>query len=1203
MTNKSLNELVRFMNSQSVFILFTEAFSRKVFVFSSLTFIILSFVGCKTSPDTLFVLQEKEDTGIDFSNTISESDSFNIFTYEYIYNGGGVAVADFDNDGLQDIFFSGNMVPNKLYLNKGGLKFADVTETANVNKPDKWNSGVAVVDINNDGWQDIYVCSTMKKDSLLRKNMLFLNKGLNENKIPIFEEVAEQYGIADDGHSMMASFFDYDRDGDLDLYILTNKHWNEISSNYIFKIKDGSSPSNDRLYMNNGNGTFTNVTKKAGILIDGYGLGLAISDFNNDGWSDIYVSNDFLTNDILYINNKNGTFTNESPQLLSHQSMFSMGNDAADFNNDGATDVITVDMLPETNERKKTMISNKNYQTYINNDKYGYEYQYMRNMLQVNNGSGLGFSDIGQMAGVHQTEWSWSPLFADFDNDGFKDLAITNGFPKDITDKDFMAYKIDMGGFLTNMDLIDSVPVVKIPNYVFKNNGDLTFSDVSKEWGFVQPSFSNGAAYTDLDNDGDLDYVVNNINQEAFVYKNTLNDRKDKSEQNYLRINLVGTDRNRDAIGAKVTIYLNHGQQQYFENQHERGYLSSVERLIHIGLGKTNLVDSVNIVWPDGSFQQLTSVKSNQILTVKYQPASRIILASAVKALPMFAEVSNVLKVRYKHEEEDRIDYNIQRTLPHKFSQYGPGISAGDVNNDLMDDFILGGSVDNPTMLFTQKKDGTFTQTPINLLKKSEDEGMLLFDADKDNDLDLYVVSGSIEADPGSADYLDLYYRNDGKGKFTLDTLVLPKMQSSGSCVRAADIDADNDLDLFVGGRVVPGSYPLSPESYLLINENGKFTDATKTIAPELVKAGMITDGLFTDFDNDGSIDLVVVGEYLPVTFFKNTKGKFSKVTQTGLEAKLGWWSSITGADFDEDGDIDYVAGNLGKNNSFDVSSTYPLKAFAKDFDGNGSVDAILACHIRESLQNREVKHLYPVHFWDELNSQSPRFRRQFRGYRQYGKSTLEQLFRPGELRDALVLEANFFETSYIENLGGGKFNVTSLPNLVQVGPVNGMVADDFNNDGHLDVMVIGNDFGNEIFVGRYDALTGLILQGDGKGKFNVISSEVSNFIVKGDAKGLAKLYQSSGNPLYVATKNRDSLMIYSKGNVQSEPLFTPEPLDSWAEFILHDGRKLRVEFYYGSGYLSQSSRRVPIPPGTREIIVNDFKGTSRKVTPVFPSL
>jgi hypothetical protein len=1143
-----------------------------------------------------------DKTGVAFNNNIAETDTFNILTHEYIYNGGGVGIADFNNDGLEDIFFTGNLVPNKLYLNKGNLEFEDVTDVAGINVSGRWNSGVAIADINSDGLMDIYVCATMKTDSADRKNMLFVNQGLNDEGIPTFSNEAAAFGIEDQGFSVASAFFDYDKDGDLDLYLLINQRMDNFPTNFRPKISDGSAPNNDKLYRNNNNGTFTDVTKEAGIILEGFGLGLSICDFNLDGWPDIYVSNDYLSNDVLYFNNHDGTFTNRIAEFIGHQSQFSMGNDAADINNDGLPDLITVDMLPETSDRKKTTISNKSYLTYINNEKYNYEYQYVRNMLHLNNGvnSGIKFSEIGQLAGVHQTEWSWSPLFADFDNDGFKDLIITNGFPKDITDKDFANYRADVGNIASIGLLEDSIPVVKIPNYVFKNNKDLTFTDVTKEWGINRPSFSNGAAFADFDNDGDLDYVVNNINDEAFIYENTLytpSKQDDKKKNNYLRIRLKGTKNNTTGIGATVSLYSN-GTMQYYENNVYRGFLSSVEDIVHFGLGADQKVDSLIIGWTDGSIQKEQNVKINQLLTIAYKPTSKNGAKHTITKNTLLLDVTGASKINFKHQEDDKIDFNVQRTLPHKFTQSGPGVASGDINNDGLEDIIVGGSTSYLHQVFLQKKDGTFEVEQKKFVrddkKLQEDEALLLFDADADKDLDLYIVSGSIEHYNSLQPYQDRLYLNNGKGKFDLDTARLPDTKASGSCVRASDFDADGDLDLFVGGRVVPANYPLSPESYLLRNDNGKFVDVTMELCPALKKPGMILDAIWSDFNNDKKVDLIIAGEFTPVMFFENTGSKFNKV-KTGVDGQVGWWNSITAGDYDTDGDIDYIVGNLGLNNNYQVTEKYPLKVYAKDFDGNGSTDPIMTCYMRESMAS-DAKKLYPIHFWDELNSQSPKFRNKYSRYKQYSKASIEQVLNVDEMKDVMVLEANQMATSYIENLGQGKFALVALPKSVQVAPVNGMITDDINDDGALDVVMVGNDYGNEVFVGRYDAFTGLVLIGNGRGAFEVIPSASSGFYVPKDAKGLSKL-SGFKNDFFIATQNRDSLKIFSQPVARIEgSLFAPEPLDTQADFLFADGTKRHVEFYYGSGYLSQSTRKVKIPKGVIEIIVYDSKGKSRKI-------
>jgi enediyne biosynthesis protein E4 len=1157
--------------------------------------------ACSKSNDqeSMFRLLQPEETGILFNNQIEETDSFNILTEEYIYNGGGVGIADFNNDGLSDIFFSGNQVPNKLYLNEGDFKFTDITEKAGINIAGMWNQGVAIVDINNDGWKDIYVSVTMHPDSLKRPNMLFVNQGVNKEGTPSFKEEAASYGINDMGYCVNSAFIDYDKDGDLDLYVLVNRHVTNAPTNYRLKILDGTAQTNDRFYRNNGNGTFTNVTKEAGITIEGYGLGISVCDFNKDGWPDIYVSNDFLTNDILYMNQKNGTFKNMMGKYIKHHSQFSMGNDAADFNNDARPDIVTLDMLPEIYDRKKTTIGNKSYLTYINNEKYGYEYQYARNMLQMNNGleEGIAFSEIGQLSGIYQTEWSWSPLMVDFDNDGYRDIVVTNGFPKDITDRDFIQYRQDVGNFIPLGDLVDSIPVVKIPNYAFKNNGDLTFTDVSSSWGLNKESFSNGASFADLDNDGDLDYVVNNINDVAFVYENTLYSKtrsagdKTSSTAHYLRLQLTGPEKNRGGYSTKVTIKYN-GKQQYHDHSVYRGFLSSVEEVIHFGLGDVATVDSLIVEWPDGRGQLILNVKADQLLKVDYKNATDMQSRTPLTRGSLVTKNNSVL---YKHNENDLIDYNVQRTIPHKFSQRGPGISVADINKDGLEDFLVGGSSEYPATLFRQQKNGSFSMTnPFgkSTIERQEDQGCLFFDADNDGDPDLYMTSGGFGHPANSEYYQDRFYRNDGNGNFKFDGNAIPSLRSSKSCVRAADFDSDGDLDLFVAGRVIPGEFPYPAASYLLKNTNGKFADVTEEVCSPLKTGGLITDALWTDFNNDNKIDLILVGEFMPIKVFMNVGNKLTLLEDSGLEDYSGSWNSIAGGDFDHDNDIDYIVGNIGLNNYYHPTKEQPVKVFGKDFDSNNSVDAITACYFKSRNGKME---LYPVHFWDELNSQSPKFRRKFTRYKYFGQARLGDILSDDDLEGALVVEMNYAATSLIENKGNNHFAVSALPTLAQVAPVNGITTDDFNKDGNLDVAMVGNDYGNEVFAGRYDAFTGLILLGDGKGAFTTVPSAESGFYVRGDAKGLVKL-SAAKRDFFVATQNRDSLEVFVRESNENEREISPERDDTNAELLFNDGRKSRIEFYYGSGYLSQSSRKTRIPSDIKELWITDSHGKRRKI-------
>ena len=1165
---------------------------------------------------SLFKVVPSRHSGIDFNNRFVENDSINPIDVTNIYNGGGVGVGDFNNDGLQDVYFTGNLVPNKLYLNKGSFRFRDVTNEAGVEGKGRWNRGVAVVDINNDGWLDIYVCASMLSYPEDRQNQLYINQGLNEKGIPVFKDMAAEYGLNDTTHSTMAAFFDYDNDGDLDMYLVVNEILNQdIPSVFRPKIKNGSHPSTGRLYRNDwnrdlGHGVFRNVSQEAGITIEGYGHGVSIADFNQDGWKDIFVTNDFNSNDLLYINNHDGTFTDKADVYFKHTSANGMGQDVIDINNDGLADVVELDMNPEDNYRKQTMMNASNYQTYQNSDFYGYQYQYVRNTLQLNlgprpNGDSIGdpvFADIGFFAGIAETDWSWTPLVVDFDNDGFRDIVVTNGFPKDITDHDFIAFRRQSSTIASKAYTLSQIPEVKIANYGYRNNGNLTFGDVTKDWGLHAPSFINGAVYVDLDNDGDMDMVMNNINDEALVYENTLVGSKNKG-QNSLSVKLLGDSLNKNGFGAWIELYYGK-QRQVYEQTPYRGYLSSVQLNPHFGLGAVEKVDSVVVKWQNGKKQVLYGVAANQVVTVDIAKANethRWTVPATTNA--WFKELNDSAGLRFDHEEKDFIDFDIQKLLPHKLSEYGPALAAGDVDGNGLDDVVCGGSLFYSAQVFLQQPNGRFRQKSLLADievkdKKSEDLGLLLFDADGDGDLDLYIASGGYEAKCNTAAYQDRFYVNDGKGNFRLEHLALPENFTSKSCVRAADFDGDGDLDLFIAGRVEPWNYPKPVSSFIYRNDskNGviKFTDVTASIAPSLQNIGLVCDALWTDYDNDGWPDLLLAGEWMPLTFLKNEQGNFRTInTAPQLAQSLGWWNSIVPGDFDNDGDMDYIVGNMGENTFYRGNTQYPISIYAKDFDRNGVLECITTKYIKDK---EGVLREYPTHVRDNVVDQMPFIKKRFLTYKAFAEASFDQLFTTEEKDGVLSLKANSFKSVYLENKGNGGFEMHALPKEAQWAPLNGMVADDFDGDGNLDVVINGNDYGTEVSVGRYDALNGLLLKGDGKGGFVPLTMLQSGIFIPGNGKALVGLRGAKDRYLLAASQNRGPLKVF--GLNKQAKIIPLKATDVSAVIRYKNGGMQKREFYCGTSFLSQSGRFLLVNDSIRSIEVFDRKNSKRKLDP-----
>ncbi|MBD99637.1 MAG: RNA-binding protein [Verrucomicrobia bacterium] len=1082
------------------------------------------------SQQPLFTLTNKDETGFYFENRFTETEGLNSLTYEYVYNGGGVAIGDINNDGLQDIFISGNNFGGGLFLNRGDLRFEDITRSAGVLVKTPFVTGISMVDINNDGYDDIYMCKSLDRDPKKRANVLLIN-----NQDLTFTDKADEYGLADESYSNYASFFDYDLDGDLDMYLLNHRHDFKVAANLkghrekygdVARFGDTTYEYiSDRLYRNNGPGReFTDVTEKSGVLNWGYGLSATVGDINKDGYPDIFVANDYSSKDNLYINNGNGTFTDKLEEYVFHISKHSMGSDIADFNNDAQPDIVTLDMISEDNYRQKQLKWLSTYDLYHLFTESGLYHQVVRNTLQLNNGDGT-FSEIGQLSGISHTDWSWSPLFADYDNDGFKDIFISNGYFRDGNDQDYVKYRsakvIDAaGGFpkVKKMDLINQMKSTKINNYIYKNNGDLTFTKKSREWGFRQPSFSNGAAFADLDNDGDLDIVTNNFNQQAFLYRNNL--EKLEVPKNYLRIRLKGVGNNPRGIGAKVTISTDNGI-QYLENSPYRGYFSSSEGVLHFGLGNLEKVNEITIEWPEGELQKLKNVKANQELTIDKNNLEEHNSLEEEKAV-LLEEVSNAFSKSYLHKEDAFIDFKREPLLEHMISNKGPFMTIADFNGDELEDIFIGASSGAAAMVFAQTASGEFKNLANPSFSKDakyEDAQSVAFDLEGDGDLDLYVVSGGYAHAKGSPLYEDRVYINNGKGVFQRAKDVLTRNAENGTCVVAHDIDMDGDVDLFVGGGASPIEYPLEAKSILWINEGGNFKNATAQL-PNNGKIGMINAAAWFDYNGDQQKELLLAGEWMPLKLFQYKDNIFKDISAlAGLEKTAGWWNTITVQDINNDNRPDVLIGNRGDNSFFNASPAKPAQIYAKDFDNNGSMDALPFYYYSDGK-------MYPKHSMDEIFTQYPGIRRKFGRYDKFSRAGLNEIFSQEELLGVEKREVHTFSSSVLLNQKDGTLKLTKLPLQAQFSEVHGILVKDINGDNIQDVLISGNQYGTDVSMGRSDASFGTLLLGDGKGNFKPTTVQQSGFKVIGDMRGVYQLKTNSGE-LIIVLRNKDTPKVF----------------------------------------------------------------------------
>ncbi len=1095
-----------------------------------LVWMLSSLATCenKQVENHLFYKVPDSESGVQFENTLTNSEDFNIIEYLYFYNGGGVALGDINNDGLTDIYFSSNQQSNKLYLNKGNFRFHDITNTAGAGGRGNWKTGVTMADVNGDGFLDIFICGVGNYKKFDGTNQLLINNG-----DLTFSDKTEEYGLTFKGFSTHASFFDYDNDGDLDMYLVNHSVHTRRSYGHASLRFQSDSLAGDRLYQNEliprGKAHYKDVTIQAGILNSqiAYGLGVGISDVNLDGFLDIYVSNDFNENDYLYINQQNGTFKQELEKSIPHSSRFSMGNDIADINNDGLPDIVTLDMLPKDETIIKTTAGEDAYEIYEFRLRHGYHYQFSRNALQLNRGTdaenNLMFSDIAPIAGVEATDWSWAPLLADFDNDGTKDLFISNGIVGRPNDLDYINFisRDSAQLYLSDQQLFEQMPSGKVPNFFFQNNGDLHFRDVSAEWIGNEQTLSNGAAYGDLDNDGDLDLVINNINQKAFLYRNDLN----HEGTNYVKLKFEGEGANRYGVGTKVIVFAGN-QKMMYEQIPSKGWLSSMDYVMHIGLGELT-PDSISVHWPDKRMQIIKKVELNRMRVLKQSEAVKS--TTTVKDLqnrPLLVEFKDIA---FTHRENSYTAFSTERLIPHMLSTQGPKIAVGDVNGDKRDDFFVCGAAGQPGNIFLQDMDGKFSPTHQPALEAdaaAEDVDAAFADVDGNGTIDLLVVGGGQEFSVNNKNLLPRLYLNDGNGNFTRALQNLPDLFVNASCIEPFDMDSDGDVDLFIGGRVVPGKYGIDPPSYLMQN-NGKgiFANVTEKILSAKTTLGMVTDAVWADIDRNQRPDLIVVGEWMPITvLLQNASGFFEDRTEAyGLLNTSGWWNTITSHDFDADGHIDFVVGNLGLNSRLKSSSDEPVSIVVGDIDNNNSLDQI------STYYNQGKR--YPFISRDQLVKQIPAMRRQFLKYSNFKDVKLDDIIDPSVQQRFVRKDAQMFASVFLKNNGDGKLIINPLPTDAQLFPIFSICVEDLDSDGNPDIIAVGNLDAVQPEFGRYDAGYGVVLMGDSKLNFTAMDAQRSGFVVRGQGRDIKTLVSKGEGKLYLVTRNNESLKAFKQAN------------------------------------------------------------------------